>query len=77
MELSVLLEILFFGLFMWLPMLAYFWMDNLFHICRRIGMLYFTFLYFSLLVLVLGIDFILEEYGVWESASVYVLQLLS
>lgn len=71
-----LLELLFFCIFMWLPMLAYFWMNDLFHICRRIGILNFSFLGFFLLILFCGIDFILEVYGVWEFASAYVLQLL-
>ena len=77
MELLQLLDLLFFGIFVLLPFLIFCWLDDLFHICRKIGMLYFSFLYSSLMILVFGIGFILEVHGVWESISVYVLQLLS
>ena len=53
MELLQLLDLLFFGIFVLLPFLIFYWLDDLFHICRKIGMLYFSVLYSSLLVLVL------------------------
>ena len=77
MELLQLLDLLFFGIFVLLPFLIFYWLDDLFHICRKIGMLYFSVLYSSLMILVFGIGFILEVHGVWEYVSVYVLQLLS
>lgn len=77
MELLQLLDLLFFEIFVLFPLLVFYWIENLFHICRKIGMLYFSVLYSFLLILVFGIGFILEVYGVWESVSVYVLQLLS
>lgn len=77
MELLQLLDLLFLGIFILLPLLIFSWINDLFHICRKIGMLYFSVLYSFLMILVFGIGFILEVYGVWESVSVYVLQLLS
>ncbi len=77
MELLYLLDLLFFGIFVLLPLLIFCWLDDLFHICRKIGMLYFSVLYSSLMILVFGIGFILEVHGVWEYVSVYVSQLLS
>lgn len=77
MELLQLLDLLFFGIFVLLPLLIFCWLDDLFHICRKIGMLYFSVLYSSLMILVFGIGFILEVHGVWEYVSVYVSQLLS
>lgn len=77
MELLQLLDLFFFGIFVLLPLLIFCWLDDLFHICRKIGMLSFSVLYSSLMILVFGIGFILEVHGVWEFVSVYVLQLLS
>lgn len=77
MELLQLLDLFFFGIFVLLPLLVFNWLEDLFHICRKIGMLYFSVLYSYLMILVFGIGFILEVHGVWESVSVYVLQLLS
>ena len=68
---------LFLGIFILLPLFIFFWLNDLFHICRKIGMLNFSVLYSFLMILVFGIGFILEVHGVWESVSVYVLQLLS
>ena len=74
MELLQLLDLLFLIL---LPLFIFSWLNDLFHICRKIGMLNFSVLYSFLMILVFGIGFILEVHGVWESVSVYVLQLLS
>ena len=75
MELLQLLDLLFLVIFILLPLFIFSWLNDLFHICRKIGMLNFSVLYSFLLVF--GIGFILEVHGVWESVSVYVLQLLS
>lgn len=77
MELLQLLDLLFFEIFVLFPLLVFYWIENLFHICRKIGMLNFSVLYSFLMILVYGLGFILEVHGVWESVSVYVLQLLS
>lgn len=77
MELLQLLDLLFLGIFILLPLFIFSWINDLFHICRKIGMLNFSVLYSFLMILVFGIGFILEVHGVWESVSVYVLQLLS
>lgn len=77
MELLQLLDLLFFEIFVLFPLLVFYWIENLFHICRKIGMLNFSVLYSFLMILVFGFGFILEVHGVWESVSVYVLQLLS
>lgn len=77
MELLQLLDLLLFEIFVLLPLFVFYWIENLFHICRKIGMLNFSVLYSFLMILVFGLGFILEVHGVWESVSVYVLQLLS
>lgn len=77
MELLEFLEFLLFAIFMLLFFFIFIWVDYLFNLCRRIGVLNWSFLYIFLFVLFFGIDLILEVSGVWESASVYVLQLLS
>lgn len=77
MELLQLLDLLFFEIFVLFPLLVFYWIENLFHICRKIGMLNFSVLYSFFMILVFGLGFILEVHGVWESVSVYVLQLLS
>lgn len=77
MELLQLLDLLFFEIFVLFLLLVFYWIENLFHICRKIGMLNFSVLYSFLMILVFGLGFILEVHGVWESVSVYVLQLLS
>lgn len=80
MELLQLLDLLFFGIFILLPLLIFYWIEDLFHICRKIGMLNFSVLYSVLysflMILVFGVGFILEVHGVWKSVSIYVLQLL-
>ena len=77
MELFQLLDLLFLAIFTLLPLFIFSWLNDLFHICRKIGMLNFSVLYSFLMILVYGLGFILEVHGVWESVSVYVLQLLS